>query len=246
MDSPALRPGALLSETLDLLKAHPVSLLLPLVLLGLVDGGGQGQPRYAFRPGESPLLLLPFFAFLGVVALVVVALLVAATCFAVLMTAKAARAASMESRGMDLAEAFREARPLFVPSLGTFLLWLLVVAVGFVLLVVPGFIALAGLLPLPGVVVAEGLQGTAALRRAWDLTRGHRWSLFLAIVLLFVIDLAASVLLRWIPFVGAALAGLVGGAVLAASVVLGVCAHEHLRHDAPRHAGVVAQGAPFP
>lgn len=246
MDNPALRPGALLQESWDAIRAHPVALLLPMVILGLINGGGTTRSRYDFTWGTTPLAYLPFYAFLGLLALAIVILLFLAYTYASIMTAKAAVAATQQNREMDLGEAFREAGPLFVAGIGTFLLWAVIVLIGFVLLIVPGFVAMAGLLPIAGVLVQEGLQGPAALKRAWALTHGHRWSLFLAGGAIVLANIVLSALLSLLPLIGNALAGALGGACLAAGIVLSVCAYEHLRRDAPHHAGVVAPAAPMP
>jgi len=245
MDNPALRPGALLQETWEAIRAHPIALLLPMVLLGLINGGGTTRSRYDFTPGATPLAYLPFYAFLGLLALAIVVLLFLAYVYATLMTAKAAIAATQQNRDMDLGEAFREASPLFVAGIGTFLLWGLVVVVGLILVVVPGLIAIAGLLPIVGVLVLEGLQGPAALKRAWALTRGHRWNLFLAAGAIILANVVLGAILGLLPVIGNALAGIVGGASLAAGIVMSVCAYEHLRRDAPHHAGVVQPAAPM-
>lgn len=238
MDNPALRTGSLLEETWSLVRAHPVSLLLPFVVLGLIGGSGRRGPTYRYAPGTPPLELLPFYAFLGLVGLVVVVLLFLAYVAATLMTTRAAFVATQQNRDLDFGEQHRETRSLFVPTIGTTLLWLLAVVVGFILLIVPGFIVLTALLPWTAVVVAESRSGVDALRRAWDLTRGHRWSLFLTILVMGILSIVASALVGWIPLVGGALSGAVSGAFLAASVALSVLAYEHLRRE-PTHAAAV-------
>lgn len=245
MENPALRPTALLAETWATIRAHPLPLLLPLVILGLLAGSGSRDRGMRFDPSTPPLEYLPFFALLGMLALAVIVLLFLAYCYATLMTTKAAFAASQQNRDMDLGEAFRESSPLLVAGIGTFLLWALVVIVGFILLVVPGFIALAGLVPAAAVLVAEGQTGTGALRRAWELTKGHKGKLFGALALLFLANIVVDALVGWIPFLGGPIAGAANGAFLAANLVLGVLAYEHLKRDAPHHAGVVQQ-APLP
>lgn len=54
----------------------------------------------------------------------------------------------------------------------------LVYALGFLLLLVPGFMAMAAFTAAPVVAVVEKLEGTAALKRSAELTSGARWATF--------------------------------------------------------------------
>lgn len=75
-----------------------------------------------------------------------------------------------------------------------------IVALGSLLLVIPGIIAYVTLLFAGIAVSVEGLKGGEALRRSADLTRGRRWRLFGITVLIGLIvgaiDLIVSGLLR--------------------------------------------------
>lgn len=214
-------PPSLMDRARDLgqeawrhLRADPVTLALPLVLLGLVTGGDGGRPDRQWRwpPDADPLVYLPFFAILGLFAVVLLVLLFFAYSWAWLTTTRAALD-RIDGRPSDLAGALRATRGQVVPAAGTFLLWLLVVLAGFLLLVVPGVVALAGLAPVVAVVLAEGRSGPGALGRAWELTKGHKGEVALLILFGFLVDVAAAILLSWLPIVGSALAGIVGGVV---------------------------------
>lgn len=242
MDTPAVKPGALLQETYDLVKAHPIALLVPLAILGLIGGLGSGR-QTAFSMRGSPMDLIPFAGFLGLLGIVVAIALFLANCFAALMTTKAAFAASLQHRNLDFAAASAEAGPLFVASIGTFLIWLLVVIVGFILLIVPGFIALTGLLPLVAVISAEGTQGVDALKRAWALTTGHKLDLFWSLLIVGLANFVASLILGFIPVIGGALSGIVNGVAFAVYLVIGVLAYQHLRREATHQQGS-GQGTP--
>ncbi|MEA3199134.1 MAG: hypothetical protein QOE90_562 [Thermoplasmata archaeon] len=247
-DTPTLRVGALLTETWELVKAHPVTLLLPFALLGLIGGSGRSRGMYGAPPNMTPanwLAYLPFFALLGIVALAILVLLFLAYVIVSLMTTRAALVATRENRELDFGEQWREIQPLFVPTIGTALLWGLAVVVGLILVIVPGLIVITALLPWVTVVVAEGKTGTDALRRAWDLTKGHRWPLFGSWFLVALAGGIGSAILSPLPIVGGALGGIVNGACLAANVALATLAYEHLRQDPSHHAAVVAQ-APMP
>lgn len=67
-----------------------------------------------------------------------------------------------------------------------------IVAVGFVLLIVPGLIALTWLVAAIPVVVLERAGLGEALSRSVDLVRGNGWRVFGLIVLLFLILLVVS------------------------------------------------------
>lgn len=98
-----------------------------------------------------------------------------------------------------------------------------IVAVGSLLLIVPGIIAYVTLLFAGIAVSVEGLTGGAALRRSAELTRGRRWRLFGIILLIGlivgVIDLAASSLVNGLVGVhstsGLWITGTISGAVSA-------------------------------
>ena len=94
----------------------------------------------------------------------------------------------------------------------------LLLGVGFVLLVVPGAILAAGFAVAPSALVVEGLSATGAMDRSWQLTRGHRWKAFwtmvVALVLIYVVTLAAGLL-------GGLLATVLGVDALVALVVVG-------------------------
>lgn len=104
--------------------------------------------------------------------------------------------------GDMLGQGFRRIVGLFL----TFLLAGLATAGGWLLFVVPGvMIATAASVALPAVMV-ERLGPMQALKRSFDLTRGHRWSLFAAFLAIFGINLAVSLagnlLQLAIPIVG--------------------------------------------
>jgi hypothetical protein len=67
-----------------------------------------------------------------------------------------------------------------------------IVAIGFVLLIVPGLIALTWLIAAIPVVVLERADLGEALSRSIDLVRGSAWQVFGLIVLLFLILLVVS------------------------------------------------------
>jgi uncharacterized membrane protein len=63
--------------------------------------------------------------------------------------------------------------------LGTQLLVGIIIFVGIILFVVRGIIAAVGLGFAPYVVIDSGTGVIDALKQSWDITRGHKWQLFL-------------------------------------------------------------------
>jgi len=63
---------------------------------------------------------------------------------------------------------------------------------GFVLLVVPGFVVLTMIFVAVPVAVVERPGASASLRRSADLTRGYRWHVFGAAVVLFLLVAVAA------------------------------------------------------
>jgi hypothetical protein len=89
----------------------------------------------------------------------------------------------------------------------------LLVLLGGVLLIAPGLIALAGFLPASPAVMVENAKSSAALERAWELTRGSRWrigGLCALVFLTIVIWLAVCIGIE------AGLASALGGPAIAA------------------------------
>lgn len=229
----------LLRGAWDIARAHPLPLLLPLVLLGVLtssDGGAFG-PRNRFDGGDvfaDPLVLLPFLAAFGLLVLAVLIVVFFLYVVAHLVTTRAALDAVEAVRAPDLAVAFRATQHRIMGAAGTSLLAILIIIVGFVLLVVPGIIALAGLLPLMAVIVAEGRTGTDALKRAWELTKGHKGTLAVLVILSIVASMLASLVLGWIPLIGGPLAGGVGGAISALLATAGALFYtRRMRHGGP-------------
>lgn len=105
--------------------------------------------------------------------------------------------------------------------------------VGYVLLIVPGFIvAVATGLTMP-VVVAERLGPVAAIKRSLFLTRGHRWSIFAAFAvtmgLLLGASVAAGIVSGTAPVLGRVLSAIVSAIFGPLSMVASAVASHDLR-----------------
>jgi hypothetical protein len=64
----------------------------------------------------------------------------------------------------------------------------LIVGVGFVLLIIPGFIFLTWLAVSMPALVVEDRRGTTALARSWELVRGRSWPVFGTLVVASLIS----------------------------------------------------------
>ena len=84
---------------------------------------------------------------------------------------------------------------VFLPLVGLLnILQVLAIAVGFVLLIVPGVIAMAALWPLPVIAVTERTGPIGSFRRALELTNSHRWSLLGTILLAALLTIPIRIL----------------------------------------------------
>jgi uncharacterized membrane protein len=105
------------------------------------------------------------------------------------------------------------------------------VAIGMVLLVVPGLIALVKLAWVPYLVVDERLDAVAAVRESWERTRGHGWTIF-GIFLLAIPLMLVGLLLLIVGIIPALMWVQLASAVLFAAV--------STRERLAREAGVAA------
>lgn len=68
----------------------------------------------------------------------------------------------------------------------------IVVAVGFLLLIIPGFIFLAFLSVSEPALIVENRRGTEAMSRSWNLVRGHFWHALVVILVAYIITLVVQ------------------------------------------------------
>jgi hypothetical protein len=189
---PAVQAGDVLREAWALYKAQwrhflPLALLVFVVisLIGLV---------LAFALGWFGAVLATLVGFVGVFWLQ------GALCEAV---------ADVRDGRVDLSisETLQKVRPRVVPLLGAGVLAGLGVAVGLVLLIVPGLVLLTWWSVIVPVVVLERVAAMDSFGRSRELVRGYGWNVFgviiltVLILLVFAIVFAivAAILLNWLP-----------------------------------------------
>lgn len=187
-----MQPGEVLGEAWALYKAHwrhflPLALLV-FVVLSLVS-----------------LLLSFVFGWFGAVLATVVGLvgvfwLQGALCEAV--------ADVRDGRAdLSISETLQKVRPRLAPLLGAGLLAGLGVAVGLLLLIVPGLVLLTWWSVIVPVVVLERVAAMESFGRSRELVRGHGWNVFGVIVLTvlilllvaIVLAIILAILLAWLP-----------------------------------------------
>lgn len=122
-------------------------------------------------------------------------------------------------RTVGLGEALRGATAIFLPLVGTWLLYTLAILGGLILLVIPGiYLMLAFLLIVP-VMVLEGRFGTGALRRSRELMRGSLLRgfgvVFVGGLIASLLSTAAQLLFGFLPWVGSVGSGVAQGAAFA-------------------------------
>lgn len=96
-------------------------------------------------------------------------------------------------RDHSVSQLLRTVEPVFWPLVGVSILFGITVAIGFVLLIVPGLVLMVIWCVVAPVTVLERPGVLAAFSRSRELVRGNGWSVFGVIVLVFVIVFLISI-----------------------------------------------------
>lgn len=107
-----------------------------------------------------------------------------------------AAAGTFLGRDLEIGESYRYGLQRFWSIVLVGVLAALAIAVGFILLIVPGFIVLTFLSCAIPALVIEDKRGREALRRSWDLVRGYGWHVFGTIIVAALINGVFSSLLE--------------------------------------------------
>jgi len=99
-------------------------------------------------------------------------------------------------RDHNVGSLFRSVVPVLATLVFAGVLVGVITLVGFVLLIVPGLLALTFFAVVAPVVVVERLGVIDAMRRSIELVRGTAWQVFSVIVVLFLLDFIANLVLR--------------------------------------------------
>ena len=121
-------------------------------------------------------------------------------------------------RDLSLGDLFRSVGPVLGALIGAGILAGLGIAVGLILLIVPGLILLTWWCLIAPVIVIERPGIGAAFGRSRDLVRGNGWRVFGIIVVLFIIQALLNSVISAIfggdSFAGALIAGLLSSALV--------------------------------
>jgi hypothetical protein len=119
----------------------------------------------------------------------------------------------------SVGEVFERVRPFLGTLIVTGILAGLGIAVGLVLLIVPGLVLLTWWCLIVPVIVLEGKQVGEAFTRSRELVRGHGWTVFgIVIVSVIASAIASGVIQSIFSFLGAFLRYWIGGAIASAIV----------------------------
>ena len=136
------------------------------------------------------------------------------------MVVEAVRDIRDGTRDFSIGGLFRSAAPVVLPLFLAGLLAGILIAIGFVLLVVPGLILLTIFAVVAPVVVIERRSPVDALKRSRELVRGNGWRVFGVIVVAFLIQAIVGQILAAIirsiddGVVGASLSTLLSSALV--------------------------------
>ncbi len=173
MSAPALRPlslGEVLDVSFGLYRSRFASLLVVSVVSQLVPSLIRVYFETAGTMFQNLPLLLAYYA----LAIVLSAVGVAASTFIV--------SDAYLGRETSAWAALGRAMSMIGRIIGVSIMSSMLIGIGFLLLIVPGVILLAGLILSTVVAVLEGRANSAALGRSWELTKGFRGKVLLTMI----------------------------------------------------------------
>lgn len=137
----------------------------------------------------------------GFIALMVLSIIVQATLIVATIN-------DLGGKPVSMAECFSKAVHKFLPLLGLGIVAAFCIGVGLVLLVVPGVILILMWMVATPAMIAEDKGVIDALSRSSELTSGSKGTLFVIIVIFFVISMVIGVLLTMVGSMGPVMLGL--------------------------------------
>src|ERR687887_1481001 len=97
---------------------------------------------------------------------------------------------------VPVAELFERTRPRLPALIGAGIVAGIAIAIGFVLLIVPGLFLLTRWSLIPAVIVIEKRSAGESFDRSWQLTKGYGWTVFGSLLVAFIIYLIGQGILR--------------------------------------------------
>ena len=168
-----IRPGAIISRALHIYRDQALTLL--------------GAALVIFAIQFLLLLLLPKLPFIAGAAAFVLSVFYGG------MVVNLVRDVQDGRRDHSTGELFGSVTPVLLPLVGLAIVAGIGIAIGFVLIIIPGLILLTIWSVAAPVMVIEHPGVFAALGRSRDLVRGYGWPVFGAIVLAALIDVAVNI-----------------------------------------------------
>ena len=126
-------------------------------------------------------------------------------------------------RDQTVGDLFSAAAPYILPLIGFGILAGIGIAIGFVLIIIPGLILLTFWSVGAPAIVVEGVGPIDAFGRSWRLVRGEAWSVFGVLLLVFLIVVIAQAILGAIG-VAIGAGGFIVAAIVAAAITAPVYA----------------------
>src|SRR3954452_581231 len=170
---PEIRPGAIISRAFQIYRDQAGTLLGgALIIFAIQFLLALLLPKLLFIAGLAAFILSVFYGGMGV---------------------NLVRDVQDGRRDHSMGELFRSVTPVLLPLLGLAIVAGIGIAIGFVLLIIPGLILLTIWAVAAPVMVIEHPGVFAALGRSRDLVRGYGWPVFGTIVIAALIDLAVNI-----------------------------------------------------
>ena len=120
----------------------------------------------------------------------------------------------MRHRPVDFTESLKVGLSRFFPVLGLAILVMLGMWLGFMLLIIPGLILMVRWYIAAPACVVERIGPRASMKRSAELTKGHRWKVFGAIILLYMgAGIATQVVTTSFTTMGGPMLGLAGSLI---------------------------------
>lgn len=226
--------GSLISRSVGVWKENVgrfAAVAIVLQVPSLLISWGLGSPFVGASPFAKPSPEVAAFTFSGrfwamTLATAMLALIHMGALTAGTIQHLAGRRASI---GEMLAGGLRRAGPILAAGL----LALLAIYAGLILLIVPGIIAALMFSLVAPVVMAERLSTVKALGRSRGLTKGHRWKLLGAFLIVYLMTAAPTLLIMrlaaGVPYLSTALTTIVSAVVGSLVLVTPAVAYHDLR-----------------
>src|ERR1700753_1866574 len=150
---------------------------------------------------------------------------------------------------LNLSETIRAALPFVLPVAGAGILAAIGIAIGFVLIIVPGLILLTFWSLIVPSIVLGGSPAMGSFGASWRTVRGHAWNVFGTYVLVWLIYLAFEIVLGLIlvalpSWLRNAISGVVSGTLVAPFIAIVVSLIWYRLTAAHQGASPTGGGAP--